>query len=286
LQLNLLLKMRDIDIGHFTTTLRHNQEGLWVSRDQRNVSYPRDGNRSCLGIEDTSFWFRHRNNVITSLVKAFLPDGAMFDVGGGNGYVAVALQNAGIDTVLIEPGADGARNAKTRGLHFVIQSTLEDCGFRDQTIPAFGLFDVLEHVESDSEILNRLYTQLLPKGYLYITVPANDFLWSIDDDYAQHYRRYTVRRLSNTLRSAGFSVRYCSYFFCALMPAVFILRTLPSRFRIRQSIDHATIHQEHTLPTGFLGVLLEHSFAYELQRIRKKKFLPIGTSCVAVAQKA
>ena len=223
--------------------------------------------------------------MITSLVKAFFPGGAVFDVGGGNGHVAIALQRAGIETVLIEPGAQGSRNAKARGLNVVIQSTLEDCEFRDQTIPAFGLFDVLEHIENDSDFLKRLYGQLLPKGYLYVTVPAHNFLWSIDDDYAQHYRRYTVRTLTNNLESAGFKVRYCSYFFCVLMPAVFVLRSIPSRFRIRRSIDVASIRQEHVGRTGFLGSLLEHCFAYEMRQINKRRYLPAGSSCVAVAQK-
>ncbi len=265
--------------------LKDSGDGLWVAHDRRDVSYPQDGNELCLGIEDNSFWFRHRNNVITSLVKAFFPNGAVFDVGGGNGYVAIAMQRAGIETVLVEPGARGSRNAKARGLNVVIQSTLEDCEFRDQTIPAFGLFDVLEHIETDSQFLKSLYGQLLPNGYLYVTVPAYNFLWSIDDDSAQHYRRYTVRKLTQRLESTGFTVRYCSYFFCVLMPAVFIFRTIPSRFRFRRSNDFSSIKQEHAERAGIAGVVLEQALAYELHRIEKKKSLPTGSSCVAVAQK-
>ena len=223
--------------------------------------------------------------MITSLVKAFFPAGAVFDVGGGNGYVAIALQRAGIETVLIEPGEQGSRNAKVRGLNTVIQSTLEDCDFRDQTIPAFGLFDVLEHIENDLDFVTRLYCHLLPKGYLYVTVPAYDFLWSTDDDYARHYRRYTVRTLTKTLESAGFVVRYCSYFFCVLMPAVFVLRSIPSQLRIRRSVNVSSITQEHAGPTGFLRSLLEHCLSYELRRIDERRYLPGGSSCVAVAQK-
>jgi SAM-dependent methyltransferase len=277
--------MWNIDIQKLTTKLKDNGDGLWVSQDQRAVSYPRDGNEECLDIEGHSFWFGHRNNVIISLVNAYFPGGPVFDVGGGNGYVAMALQKAGIDTVLIEPGPLGARNAKTRGLKVVIHATLEDCEFRDETIPAFGLFDVLEHIENDLEFLQRLCRQLLPKGYLYVTVPAYNFLWSIDDDNAQHYRRYTTHRLTKRLESAGFTLRYCSYFFCVLVPAVFILRAIPSRFRIRRSIDVGSIKQEHAVPAGIAGFLLKQSLAYELQRIKRRRCLPIGTSCVAVVQK-
>lgn len=277
--------MWNIDIQELTTKLKDSGDGLWVSQNQRVVSYPQDGNEACLNIEDNSFWFGHRNNVIISLVKAFSPRGTVFDVGGGNGYVAMALQNAGIDTVLIEPGPLGARNAKTRGLKVVIHATLEDCEFRDETIPAFGLFDVLEHIENDLEFLKRLCRQLLPKGYLYVTVPAYNFLWSIDDDYAQHYRRYTAHTLAERLQSAGFTVRYCSYFFCVLVPAIFVFRSIPSRFRVRRSIDFRSINQEHAEPAGITGFLLRHSLAYELERIKKRRCLPIGTSCVAVVQK-
>jgi 2-polyprenyl-3-methyl-5-hydroxy-6-metoxy-1,4-benzoquinol methylase len=278
-------EMSIIDIQKLTTRLKDNGDGLWVAYDQTDVSYPRNGNESCLSIENNSFWFRHRNSVITSLVKAFFPDGAVFDVGGGNGYVAIALQSAGIETILVEPGAQGSRNAKARGLNVVIQSTLEDCEFRDRTIPAFGLFDVLEHIENDSEFLHRLYGQLLPKGYLYVTVPAYNFLWSIDDDYAQHYRRYTVRTLTKRLESVGFTVRYCSYFFCVLMPAVFVFRSIPSRFRIRRSIDLSSIKEEHAERAGLARFILEQTFAYELGRIEKRRYLATGSSCVAVAQK-
>ena len=70
-------------------------------------------------------------------MQAFRPKGAIFDVGGGNGYVAMALQRSGIDAVVVEPGP-GALNAKQRGLRLVIQSTLEDAGFKNESITAFG----------------------------------------------------------------------------------------------------------------------------------------------------
>ncbi len=277
--------MSAIDIPKFTSKLKQNSDGLWVSTGARQVSYPRDGNDLCLSIEGKSFWFRHRNKVITTLVKSFVPNGPVFDIGAGNGYVSLALEHSGVETVVVEPGARGARNAKTRGLGTVIHAALEDCEFQDQTIPAFGLFDVLEHVQNDSEFLNSLHRQLLPKGYVYVTVPAYNFLWSIEDDYAQHHRRYTVRTLTKTLESTGFAVKYCSYFFCALVPAVFAIRSIPSRLWMRHSIDIPSIEQDHAERGGITTCLLEHSLAYELRRIEKRKYLPTGSSCVAVAQK-
>ena len=46
---------------------------------------------------------------------------------------------------------------------------------------------------------------LRPGGRVYLTCPAYGFLWSVEDDYAGHRRRYTRRSLGATLRSAGFN---------------------------------------------------------------------------------
>lgn len=277
--------MRMNEIREITTNLTQNEDGLWVALDQRDVSYPEEGNELYCEVEDSSFWFNHRNNVITSLVSTFSPDGAVFDIGGGNGYVAMALQRSGIDCVVVEPGPSGARNAKQRGLNVVIQSTLEDAEFKSESIAAFGLFDVLEHIENDSEFLQTLHGHLVPKGYLYLTVPAYNILWSVDDDHAGHYRRYTTGTLTKKLESAGFTLRYCSYFFWFLAPAVFLLRSIPSRLRIRHSISKVTTKREHSTRKGIVGSVLDLCLALELKRIEERKKMPAGSSCIAVAQK-
>ena len=215
---------------------------------------------------------KQRNCTLFSL-KSFVPNGPVFDIGAGNGYVSLALEHSGVETVVVEPGARGARNAKTRGLGTVIHAALEDCEFQDQTIPAFGLFDVLEHVQNDSEFLNSLHCQLLPKGYVYVTVPAYNFLWSIEDDYAQHHRRYTVRTLTKTLESTGFAVKYCSYFFCA---------SCASRFRYSiytESAMDAPLHRHTFDRTGPRRARRDHNVSSGTQlglRVaadRKKKVL-------------
>jgi 2-polyprenyl-3-methyl-5-hydroxy-6-metoxy-1,4-benzoquinol methylase len=175
------------DIEEIATNLTQNEEGLWVSRDRRVVSYPEGGNESYFAVEERSFWFKHRNNVIASLVRTFSPGGTVFDIGGGNGFVSMALQENGIDAVVVEPGLQGARNALKRGLRTVIHSSLEDAGFRNESIAAFGLFDVLEHIESDLEFLRTLHRCLQPDGLLYLTAP-----------HTMHYGRLTMNMRGTT----------------------------------------------------------------------------------------
>ena len=52
-------------------------------------------------IEEDSFWFKHRNNIIANSVQKHSPNKTFFDIGGGNGFVAKRLQNDGIKLYLL-----------------------------------------------------------------------------------------------------------------------------------------------------------------------------------------
>ena len=108
----------------------------------------KDGNQSCYQIEDEKFWFQHRNNIIAESVKKYNKEN-VFDVGGGNGFVSKRLQDDGLDAYLIEPGVDGSKNAKNRGVNNVICSTIQDIGIDKKSVYSIGLFDVLEHIKED-----------------------------------------------------------------------------------------------------------------------------------------
>ena len=88
-----------VDIESVTTGLKQDSSGIWFSDKRENVSYPSDGNKICHNIEDISSWFKHRNNCILSVMKSYPPDqgGSVFDIGGGNGFVALALERAGFN---------------------------------------------------------------------------------------------------------------------------------------------------------------------------------------------
>jgi len=275
-----------LEVSQLAANVFQDDSGLWVSRNRSDVSYPADGSEACFAVEERSFWFNHRNRIITSLVEAFSPAATVFDIGGGNGFVAMALQRAGIECVLVEPSPQGARHARARGVATVIQSTLLDAGFQPGSMPACGLFDVLEHIDGDRAFLQAVHRCLQPGASLYLTVPAWNALWSVDDDFAGHFRRYSLRGLRGVLESAGFSVVYCSYFFWFLVPAVFLFRSVPSRLGIRRSITASTVTAEHTPPQGLAGRVLERCQAIELTAIQSGRQIPFGSSCVAVARKA
>ncbi len=259
------------------------EEGLWSARTDSSVSYPEAGNAGCFALEDSSFWFRHRNNCILEIIKSFPPPGPFFDVGGGNGYVAHALQRAGIEVVLVEPGPTGARNAARRGIRQVVRSTLQDAGFRPQTLSAVGLFDVVEHIQNDRAFLATIHRLLIPGGRVYITVPAYQFLWSQEDDDCGHQRRYTLNSLSRLLEASGYKIEFVSCFFGFLPLPILVLRVLPYRLGVARRNEAA--RSEHKPGNRYVNRLLDKLTQRELSMLASGHRLRFGSSCFMVARK-
>jgi hypothetical protein len=195
---------------------------------KNKISYPKEGNDLCFKLEDNSFWFKHRNNCIIEVVKKYVSDKVFFDIGGGNGFTAKYLEDNGIPTCLVEPGIQGCLNAKTRGLSNIVCSTLENASFKINSLPAIGLFDVIEHIENDVAFLNMINTYCQPGGFVFITVPAYQFLWSKEDKDAGHFRRYTLQSIKNKLKKSGFETIYSTYIFSFLILPILFFRTIPS----------------------------------------------------------
>jgi SAM-dependent methyltransferase len=258
------------------------EHDIWFAGSTAPISYPADGNIMCRQLEEHSFWFRHRNECISSVVSRFHPSGIFLDIGGGNGYVAKGLDQAGIDCALLEPGIDGARAARARGVERVICARLEDLDMVPGRLAAAGMFDVLEHIEDEAGTLRRVHALLRHGGRLFLTVPAYNLLYSSDDTAAGHFRRYSRASLSRSLVRAGFRMEYATYFFSPLPPLIFLLRTLPSWLGMRQGVDEQRQAAEHGT-NGIASRLLVQLLRPEAKFIAAGRRMPFGASCLAVA---
>jgi len=244
------------------------------------ISYPAEGSALCQSVEDSSFWFQHRNDVIVELATSISATEKFYDVGGGNGCVSMALQRAGVDVVLVEPNQEAVDRASDCGVQRLIPSRLEETGLED--LKAVGLFDVIEHIEQDSEYLRMVHERLAPGGVLYLTVPAHQWLWSADDVHAGHFRRYTARLLATKLRAVGYRLTYCGYLFSFLIAPIFVRRTIPSWLGLRK-ISAKTIRRDHSVKRS-VG-LVRRLLRWALGRVRRRKRIPFGSTVIAVARK-
>ena len=278
-------KNRDLSVSDFATGLRRGEEGIWFSESAASCSYPEEAHAFCYALEEDSFWFRHRNDAIISLVQSYPPNGFILDVGGGNGFVSWGLHQAGFQTVLLEPGLAGARNAKRRGINFVVCSTLENANLKSHVVPAIGLFDVLEHIEEPLGFLRNSARILAPGGRLYLSVPALACLWSSRDVVSGHYCRYSLKTLLPLLGAAGFEIEFATYLFFYLTLPIFLVRKL--RLRAGLTPKGPPVLQEtktQLRPSlGPLSIFLRMANKIEMSRLRRGKRIPFGSSILLAA---
>lgn len=257
-------------------------------QDRENwlVSYPDDGNEVCYALEDSSFWYQHRNECIVSAAREFGFAKQFYDIGGGNGVTAQALQRAGYDVTLVEPYRAGIENARRRGIQKTVLSTLED--YRPDptaSIESVGFFDVMEHVADDRDFLRKINKLLPSDGKIMFTVPAFSALWSDNDVQLGHFRRYNLGQIDELLRETGFEPVHKTYFFALAWLPMWLLRVLPNRIGIRQQNTPSKKKSEHMADRPVWAKILRKLMSWEIGFIKGRRVIPCGTSCLVIARK-
>lgn len=271
------------DILQIADNLNLSPEGIWVAPRSTDFRFLPDDKTDWVEVQKQSFWYQHRNNCLKELLNSFPPAGTVLEVGAGDGFVSLGLQQAGIQVVAIEPDMEHARNAKRCGIDCVISARFEDIEWKPACAGGGVLFDVLEHIEDDVALLRQVKRLLKLGGRLYVSVPAYGWLWSKEDDEANHLRRYTLDTLRKRLEMAGFVVEYATYFFAVLVIPILLLRSFPSRLGIRKNRTHLSNCREHQPKIPVVTNALNYFLSREVQAIRNKSIKLFGASCLVVA---
>lgn len=232
------------------------------------------------GLEEGNFWFESRNDLITWALRRYCPEAADFlEVGCGTGFVLTGIHDAAphlrlTGTELFSEGLDFARAR-------VPNATLEQVDARDLPYDAdfdvVGIFDVLEHIKEDTDVLPELHAALRPGGRLLITVPQHRWLWSPIDDASMHCRRYTRGELKSKVEAAGFTTERVTSFVSLLLPVMAAARFV-DRFRDREVNAELEIR-------GPLNSAMRRVLAAEVALIRRGVSFPAGGSLLLIARK-
>ena len=144
---------------------------------------------------------------------------------------------------------------------------------------AIGAFDVLEHIEEDESVLTQLHKALKPTGVLLLTIPQHPWLWSANDDYACHVRRYTARELHKKVFDAGFRIERSTSFVSLLLPAMMLSRQTSSN-KITEHDVTAELRLPKLLNNIFLGIM-----RIEQRLIKLGANFALGGSRLVIARK-
>jgi SAM-dependent methyltransferase len=273
-----------LDLRAVAEGITRGPDGVWRTQHTRDVSYP-EAHDLCAELEDTSYWFAHRNRCITAVMTRVAPAATPFvEIGAGNGVVAAAVAALGHEVVVVEPGERGIANAGRRGLPHRVCGTLEDARFRAGTFAAAGMFDVIEHVQDDVALLREVRRILAPGGVVVTTVPARRWLWSREDEDAGHFRRYDEASLTRALDAAGYDVVRLTGMFRPLVLPILLFRALPTRLGLARPPDADRARRQHGTQRGLVTRWIESRLRSEAAALAAGRTLRGGSSLLVVAR--
>lgn len=244
--------------------------------------FPRDAIARQSALEEAYFWFRARNELVVWAVSQHFPHAeTLLEIGCGTGVVLSWIREALPHLELT--GADLLPDALAVARTRVPDGTFAQIDIR--RIPYVEEFDVvcaldvLEHVEEDASAVEQIARALRPGGGVVISVPQHAWLWSAQDEFGRHRRRYSRRALLGLLDAAGFDAVRATSTVSLLLPVVAI-----SRLRNRHLTDDYDPFRELTLPpivNGALGAVMR----VERALIKRGVSFPVGSSLVVVGRK-
>lgn len=202
----------------------------------------------------------------------------ILDVGCGTGINLGFLARFGrVYGVDVSPEA--VRYCHTRGFDDVREGRAENLTLADKSFDMVVAIELLEHIRDDVGTLREFSRVLRDNGFLFLTVPAYQFLWTEHDEALEHVRRYTLSDLKRKLETLGFVIEKGSYMVTFTSP-LFLYRILKKVFARKNAQPKASYV---TLPR-FLNDLLVLPFFLEA-KILDYTGLPFGISIICVARK-
>jgi SAM-dependent methyltransferase len=179
------------------------------------------------------------------------------------------------------PTPDAAAFAASRGCGEVRVGRLEELPWPDGSFDLITSLDVIEHTPDDRRALSELRRVSSPGGFLLVTVPAYQALWSLHDIANHHYRRYSRRSLRLAALESGWTVRRVTSFNSILLPPAAIVRLAQRGRRIDDGYS-----PELELGPAWLNTVLEWPLRAEAMLLARGGTLPAGLSLLAVLENA
>ena len=248
----------------------------------KKSSYPEQEYRVVESVQDVHWWFQGRKRLISHFLKSAVKGKSSYiEIGCGTGYLLDILHGfPGIAVSGIDMHEKSIEIAKKRCASArIFKATVEELG--EEVFDTIGIFDVLEHIENDQDVIKQLSKHLKTGGYMLVTIPQHQWLFSDADEAAGHFRRYSRKKIRRLLVDAGFKVIFATSFVSFPLPAMWFKRVFQ-----RSTSDNVFSWEEELKVGRVANGVLNMTSVLEYLLIRLRVSFPVGGSLFLLCRKA
>lgn len=149
-----------------------------------------------------------RNKNLYSMILSRIKGPKILDIGCGAGHLMNIIKSKEKNVYGVEPDKKLVRLSKKLYGRLPIYkrsiSNIDKINYKFNTIT---MIDVLEHIKNDTKALKLIKERMRKNGKLIIVVPSIPFLYGIRDRKLGHFRRYSIKQLSELLDKHDFEIQ-------------------------------------------------------------------------------
>lgn len=236
-------------------------------------------------LERRHWWFLARGEMLLNHLKQVCPTSMplrILNVGAATGRSSELLMALG-QVVSVEYDADCYEFVRQNVPIDIINGSILDLPFEDNSFDVVCAFDVIEHVADDALAVAEMQRVCKKGGLVCVSVPAFQFLWSEHDVVNHHFRRYTGRGL-RALFEGRMSPVFQTYFNFWLFFPIALVRLVGRLRQPTPAVETAKSDFE-TLGHPFVNRLFYGIFKSEWFFLKRHWALPVGVSILSTWRK-
>jgi len=206
----------------------------------------------------------------------------ILDIGCSIGTTTIALKKYGRVIGIDYSQPDISFCKKLNKIQYILNTKATYLPFKDESFELITLFQVIEHIEDDQQVVKEAGRVCKRGGYILLVTSSYNFLWSCHDEITEHKRRYYKSQIKTLVKNAGFCIRRLSYINTFLFPIIVVVR-------LAQRLFYKYINIEQNLKdianiTPIINRVLTTILKIEGLLIKKFNF-PFGVSIICLAKK-
>lgn len=240
--------------------------------------------------ERAHWWFVAREKIIIASIKNHIipkinttASLKILNIGCSTGRSSEYLSQFGQVTSLEYDKECCEFTRKKTGLE-IINGSITELPFEDNTFDLVCAFDVIEHVEDHELGIEEMKRVSSQNGILFITVPAFMSLWSHHDEVNYHFRRYKKEEIIALFNKTNKGQEvFVSYFNSILFVPIWIFRKLSNLLNFGTKREGAGSDFE-SFNNGFLNKVLFNIMHFERHFIKRRISFPAGVSLLYIWQ--